>query len=317
MTSKKYSKDNKRAVIICGPTASGKSALGLAVSERFKGSIIGADSRQIYKKLDIGTAKPSAADMSEVPHYMIDIVDVTEEFSAARFAELAKVYLEQILDLGRIPVVVGGAGLYLEALTAGIVEAPPKDDEVRNELERRLGEEGSERLHEELRRIDPDSADDISPNDPVRIVRALEIFELTGETPSLIRKAGRYSVPDAEFLWIGIDLPREKLYERINARVDVMVGSGLVEEVRKLVDDGMGEALRKKKIVGYTEILDAFEGKHSIPVAVNLIKQHTRNYAKRQLTWFRNRLSPYWVNPFESGFHGKVFELIDDYLKRT
>jgi tRNA dimethylallyltransferase len=317
MISKKYSKDNKKAVIICGPTASGKSDLGLAVSERIKGSIIGADSRQIYKRLDIGTAKPSAADMARISHFMIDIVDITEEFSAVKFAELAIVYLEQIIDSGRIPVVVGGAGLYLEALTRGIVEAPPKDAEVRDELERRIGEEGGERLHEELRRIDPESADDISPNDPVRIVRALEIFELTGETPSLIRKAGHYSVPDVEFLWIGMDLPREKLYERINDRVDRMVESGLVEEVKGLVDDGLGEALINKKIVGYTEILDAFEGKHSIPEAVNLIKQHTRNYAKRQLTWFRNRLSPHWVNPLESGFHGKVFELIDDYLKRT
>ncbi len=317
MISKKYSKENKKAVIICGPTASGKSALGLAICERFRGSIIGADSRQIYKRLDIGTAKPSAEDRGKIPHYMIDIVEIAEEFSAVRFAELAKVYIEQIFSSGRIPVVAGGAGLYLESLTRGIVEAPPKDDEIRNELERRIREEGSEKLHEELRRIDPESADDISPGDPVRLVRALEIFELTGEIPSLIRKTGHYSVPDVEFLWIGIDLPREKLYERINARVDEMVEAGLIEEVKKLVDDGMGGVLRKKKIVGYIEILDAFEGRHSIPEAVRLIKQHTRNYAKRQLTWFRNRLSPQWVNPLESGFHGKVFELIDDYLKRT
>ena len=317
MISKKYSKENKKAVIICGPTASGKSALGLAICERFRGSIIGADSRQIYKRLDIGTAKPSAEDRGKIPHYMIDIVEIAEEFSAVRFAELAKVYIEQIFSSGRIPVVAGGAGLYLESLTRGIVEAPPKDDEIRNELERRIREEGSERLHEELRRIDPESADDISPGDSVRVVRALEIFELSGEAPSLIRKTGRYSVPDVEFLWIGIDLPREKLYEKINARVDEMVESGLIKEVKKLVDDGMGGVLRKKKIVGYIEILDAFEGRHSIPEAVRLIKQHTRNYAKRQLTWFRNRLSPQWVNPLESGFHGKVFELIDDYLKRT
>ena len=208
MISKKYSKENKKAVIICGPTASGKSALGLAICERFRGSIIGADSRQIYKRLDIGTAKPSAEDRGKIPHYMIDIVEIAEEFSAVRFAELAKVYIEQIFSSGRIPVVAGGAGLYLESLTRGIVEAPPKDDEIRNELERRIREEGSEKLHEELRRIDPESADDISPGDPVRLVRALEIFELTGEIPSLIRKTGHYSVPDVEFLWIGIDLPR-------------------------------------------------------------------------------------------------------------
>jgi len=312
MISKKYLKENKRAVIICGPTASGKSALGLAVCERFNGSIIGADSRQIYKRLDIGTAKPSPQDMRRISHYMIDIAEITDEFSAVRFAELAKVYIEQIFDSGRIPVVVGGAGLYLEALTRGIVETPPKDDEIRNNLERRIREEGSEKLHEELRQIDAESAGKISPNDPVRLVRALEIFELTGEAPSLIRKTGHCSVPDVEFLWIGIKLPREILYKKINARVDQMVESGLIEEVKKLVDDGMGEALKKKKIVGYTEILGSFEGRHSLQEAIRLIKQHTRNYA-----WFRNKLSSEWVNPLERGFHGKVFELIDDYLKRT
>jgi tRNA dimethylallyltransferase len=248
---------------------------------------------------------------------MIDIAEITDDFTAVNFAELAKLYIEQILDSGRIPVIAGGAGLYLEALTGGIVEAPPKDNDIRKELERKIREEGCSKLHEELRRIDPESAGDISPNDPVRVVRALELFELTGETPSSIRKTGRYPAPDCDFLWIGIELPREMLYGRINARVDEMISSGLIGEVEKLVADGMGEALKKKKIVGYAEILDAFEGRYSIQEAIRLIKQHTRNYAKRQMTWFRNRLTPEWINPLENGFEGKVFELIDDYLKRT
>lgn len=317
MISKKYSKEDKKAVIICGPTGSGKSALGMAVCEKFNGSIIGADSRQIYKKLDIGTAKPSAEDMRKIPHYLVNIVEITEEFTAVKFADLAKQSIEQILAAGRIPVVVGGAGLYLEALTKGIVDAPPKDDRVRKRLERRIERDGCEKLHEELREIDPESADIISSNDPVRIVRALELFELSGLPASLIRRTGSYRPPEIRFLWIGIDLPRETLYERVDARVDSMIAAGFVGEVKKLADEGLGEALKIKKIVGYTEILNAMEGKYSMDEAISLIKQHTRNYAKRQMTWFRNRLTPYWINPIENSFHDKVFELIVDYLKRT
>jgi tRNA dimethylallyltransferase len=317
MISKKYSKENKKAVIICGPTGSGKSALGMAVCERFGGSIIGADSRQIYKKLDIGTAKPSIEDMWKIPHYIVDIIDITGEFTAVKFDELAKDSIEQIFAAGRIPVVVGGAGLYLEALTRGIVDAPPKNDEIRKGLERRIEQDGCEKLHDELREIDPESADIISPNDPVRIVRALELFELSGMPASLIRRTGSYRPPEIRFLWIGINLPRDTLYERIDARVDLMVTAGLIDEVKRLVDDGLGEALKAKKIVGYTEILNGLEGDYSMDEAINLIKRHTRNYAKRQMTWFRNRLSPKWINPLETGFHDKVFELIDDYLKRT
>lgn len=285
--------------------------------DQFGGSIIGADSRQIYRRLDIGTAKPSREEMRRFPHYLIDIVEITEEFTAVRFAEMAKVSIEQIIMSGRIPVVVGGAGLYLEALTRGFVEAPSKDDEVRRRLESRIEREGVEKLYEELRQVDPESANKISPRDPVRIVRALEIFELSGQPAGLIRRTGRYSPPEIDFLWVGIELPRETLYERIDARVDSMISAGLVDEVKTLVDEGLGGALKAKKIVGYTEILNAMEGEYSMEDAVNLIKQHTRNYAKRQLTWFRNRLSPYWINPLEDGFQGKVFELIDDYLKRA
>jgi tRNA dimethylallyltransferase len=192
MISKKYSKENNKAVIICGPTGSGKSALGMAVCERFAGSIIGADSRQIYKKLDIGSAKPSTEDMRKIPHYLVNIIDITGEFTAVKFAEMAKESIEQIFAAGRIPVVVGGAGLYLEALTGGIVDAPAKNAEVRKALERRIKEEGSEKLHEELSEIDPESADVISPNDPVRIVRALELFELSGRPDSFIRRTDFY-----------------------------------------------------------------------------------------------------------------------------
>lgn len=317
MTSKEYLKENKKAIIICGPTASGKTALAISVCEKFNGSIIGADSRQIYRGLDIGTAKPSADERAKVPHYMIDIVDIDEDFTAAEFGRRATEYLEQIRNAGRIPVIAGGAGLYLEALTEGLADAPPKDDNIRRALEERIEREGIAVLHRELRVIDPETAEKISPNDPVRIVRALEIYELSGKPACLIRREGHYSKPDFNFLWIGLELPRKILYERIDTRVDGMIESGLEEEIRKIVNEGSGGALKKKKIVGYAEILDALDSEYSMAEAIRLIKQHSRNYAKRQLTWFRNRCSPIWVNPLEKGFEGKVFALIDDYLKRT
>ncbi len=287
------------------------------MAEHFNCSIIGADSRQIYKRLDIGTAKPSRDEMKKIPHYMIDIIEITDEFTAVRFSQLAKDYIELIFNSGRIPLIVGGAGLYLEAMTLGIVEAPAKDSSVREKLEDRIEREGTTTLHDELKNIDPCSAEKIAPNDPVRIVRALEIFELSGEIPSLLKEHGEYAVPDCDFLWIGLDQPRDELYRRINLRVDAMLTDGLMEEVRSLENDGVGEALRKKKIVGYSEILDVFDGKSTMEEAINLIKQHTRNYAKRQLTWFRNRNSPIWINPLENGFKNKVYSIIDEYLKRT
>ena len=173
MTSKRYSSGNNKAIIICGPTGSGKSALSMSVAEHFDCSIIGADSRQIYRRLDIGTAKPSMAEMIKIAHYMIDIIEITDDFTAVRFTQLAKDYLELIFNSGRIPLIVGGAGLYLEALTSGIVEAPARDSSVREKLEKRIEREGTNTLHDELKNIDPLSAEKIEPNDPVRIVRAL------------------------------------------------------------------------------------------------------------------------------------------------
>ena len=289
----------------------------MEICGRYDGAIIGADSRQIYKKLDIGTAKPTREDMKKIPHYMVDIVEITEDFTAVDFSVRATEHIEGLFRSGKLPLVVGGAGLYLEALAGGIVDAPPKNEKIREKLEKKIAERGSAELYAELKRFDPKSAELISPNDPVRIVRALEIFELSGEPASLIREKGRYLSPDIDFLWIGLDPGREWLYERINARVDWMISAGLVEETRKIVDDGLGEALKRKKIVGYAEILELLGERSTEERAVGLIKQHTRNYAKRQMTWFRNRLRPKWMNPLENGFQGKVFELIDEYLKRT
>jgi tRNA dimethylallyltransferase len=306
-----------KVIIICGPTGSGKSGLGMELAARYGGSIISADSRQIYRRLDIGTAKPSKFDRERIPHYLIDVADVREDFTARRYAELATEAIEHIGRAGRIPMIVGGAGLYIEALTRGLFEGPEKDMRLRSELQARADHEGPEALHRELMRIDPETAEGISPNDVIRTIRALEILKLTGKIPSRIKKEGRYPVPDAEYYWIGLDLPRDRLYERINSRVDRMIDDGLVEEIKELMADGLGEPIKKKKIVGYYEIINALEGDTPIDEAIELVKRHSRNYAKRQITWFKNRAAANWLDPSGNQFHDKVFSSLDEYLKRA
>jgi tRNA dimethylallyltransferase len=306
-----------KAIIICGPTGSGKSGLGMELATRYGGSIVSADSRQIYRRLDIGTAKPSRADRERIPHYLIDVADVREDFTAKRYAELAKEAIEHIGRANRIPIIVGGAGLYIKALTGGLFEGPEKDVRLRNELQARADHEGPEALHRELMRIDPETAEGISPKDVIRTIRALEIFKLTGKIPSRIKKEGRYLVPDAEYYWIGLDLPRDRLYERINRRVDRMIGGGLVEEIKGLMGEGLGGPITNKKIVGYYEIINALEEDTSIDEAIELVKRHSRNYAKRQITWFKNQTAPNWLDPNGNRFHDKVFCSLDEYLKRA
>ncbi len=319
MISSGSSRENKsiRAIIICGPTGSGKSSLAVELATRYGGSIISADSRQIYRRLDIGTAKPSVADRQKFPHYLIDVADITEDFTARRYADLAWEAIELINQADRIPMIVGGAGLYIEALTRGLVEGPERDGRLRSELQARADREGSEGLYRELVEIDPETAGGFHPNDIIRIIRALEIFKLSGEIPSRLKNAGRFSIPDAEYYWIGLNPPRNQLYDRINRRVDKMVGDGLIAEIEELLADGLGEPIKKKKIVGYYEIIDSLEGNSTIDKALELVKQHSRNYAKRQLTWFKNRACPHWMNPDDQRFCDKVFGSLDEYLKRA
>jgi tRNA dimethylallyltransferase len=318
MTSKRSSGENSnsKAIIICGPTGSGKSQLGMLLAERYGGRIISADSRQIYRRLDIGTAKPSPEDRKRIPHYMIDVADITEEFTAKRYAEMGSNALQETLDSGSLPFVVGGAGLYLEALTAGIFEGPPRDEMLRRELEARAAELGPAQLHKELSGIDMETAVELSPSDKVRIIRALEVYRVTGHTISELQKTGKYLRPDIEFLWLGMTYERKKLYASINDRVDRMVGDGLIEEVRTLASDGFGNSLRQKKIVGYYEVLEAMDGRDSVERAIELMKQHSRNYAKRQLTWFRNKSPVHWLIPDQLKFYDEVFRIIDDYLNK-
>jgi len=319
MTLKKYSSENsgRKAVIICGPTGSGKSAVAMEIARRYDGSIISADSRQIYRRLDIGTAKPSKDDRALIPHYMIDVADVWEDYTAMRFAREAIKNFEQIIAEDRIPLVAGGAGLYIEAITRGIFIGPGKDSGIRKELESSAEKNGLQILFDELSRVDPETAESISSNDKVRIIRALEIFRQSGTAPSRLRRDGDYLKVDSDFCWIGLGLPRDVLYHRIDRRVDKMVGEGLIDEVDALLEDGLGDAIMGKRIVGYYEIIDSMNNNGSLEKAVELVKQHTRNYAKRQMTWFGNKTKALWLDPEDRDFYDKVFAVLDEYLKRT
>ena len=306
-----------KAVIICGPTGSGKSAAAMKIAERYQCSIVSADSRQVYRRLDIGTAKPSAEDRRRIPHYMIDIADISDDFTAMRFVREAISCFELISRDNRIPLVVGGTGLYIEALTKGIIIAPDKDDNIRAELKDIADRDGLEALYHQLEDVDPKTAEKLSPNDEVRIFRALEIHKRSGIIPSVMKESDNYIKAEADFLWIGLDMPREFLYQRIDSRVDSMIAAGLIDEIKRLMADGLGGYILNKKIVGYDEIIDALANDTDLNEAVELVKQHSRNYGKRQLTWFRNKTETNWLNPNDPDFESKVIFLLDEHLKRA
>jgi tRNA dimethylallyltransferase len=308
------SKNTIRPIIICGPTGSGKSELGMRLAERYGGRIISADSRQIYRRLDIGTAKPSREDRARIPHYMIDIVDVIDDFTAKKYAEMASDAIVDTISADAIPFIVGGAGLYLAALTEGLFEGPEKDKAIRKELEHIVLEKGPEWLHDELARVDPEAAARITPHDSVRLVRALEVYRLTGKPLSRLQASGEYRRLPASCLWIGITYERSKLYRRIDMRVDRMIEDGLRDEIKDLLRSGLGNPIIEKRIVGYYEIIEAMEKNLSLDRAIASVKQHSRNYAKRQLTWFRNKAMVNWISPDSASSSDKLLRLIDKHL---
>lgn len=302
-------------IIICGPTCSGKTGLGINLARNYNGEIIGADSRQIYKHIDIGTAKPKPEEYAGLKYHLIDFVELDEDFSAYRFSELGRGLIKSVRERGRTPIVVGGTGLYLKALTEGMFESPKSDPEYRDYLDAFIEENGIEFLHKQLKDIDPEAAARIKPKDRQRIVRALEIHHLTGKPISDLQRQGKTGVL-GEPLWIGLNPPRNLLYDNINIRVEQMMNSGWEQELLHL-ELWVGY-LRKKKVVGYNDLIEyLYDKKIKRQEAIERVKQHHRNYAKRQMTWFRKVDGIIWFNPLAEGFLSKVNEICDEYLKRA
>jgi tRNA dimethylallyltransferase len=289
--------ENKKIslVIILGPTASGKTDLAIRLAERFDGEIVNADSMQVYRGMDIGTAKPPLKLRQSIPHHLIDIVGPEMNFSAADFRREATRAIADITGRGKTVFIVGGTGLYIRALLQGLVDSPSGAGELRQELEETAKREGNEALLRELALIDPITAERLHPNDLVRIIRALEVYRLTGRPISQERSAHGFSGDYYRPLKIGLTMERRELYARIDQRVERMIAEGLVDEVKALLDQGFSPSLKALRSIGYSQISAYLAGEYGLDEAVRLIKRDTRRYAKRQLTWFNNDKEIKWV----------------------
>jgi tRNA dimethylallyltransferase len=273
---------------LTGPTAVGKTELSLQLAERLHAEILSLDSMAIYRGMDVGTAKPSAAEQERVPHHLIDLVDPWEEFTVADYLAAAVRCCERIVSRGGIPLFVGGTGFYLRSLLRGIFQGPPADEQVRRQLEARYDTEGADTLYTELARLDPAAAEKLHPNDKRRIVRALEVYQLTGRPFSSFHEEVPLAVGERPQHVYWLSPPRDWLHERINQRVDQMIADGLVDEVRALLALPQPLSKTARQAIGYKELFDAIESGGNLEEAIELIKTRSRQFARRQHTWFRN-----------------------------
>lgn len=298
-----------KLLVIIGPTAVGKTKLSIELAKQFNGEIISGDSMQVYKGMDIGTAKIKEEEKEGVPHYLIDIKEPDESFSAAEFQKKAKEMIEDIQRRGKLPIIVGGTGLYIQSVIYDYqFSEAPSDPEYRLQLENRIKNEGIESVYAELKNADPESAKRIHPNNIRRVIRALEIVHCTG-----LPMSEQLQNEAAELLYdtciIGLDMDRELLYARINQRIDAMLEEGLMEEVQSFYNQGLRDC-QSIQAIGYKELYDFFDGKRSEQDAIDALKQNSRRYAKRQLTWFRNKMNVQWFDVSESQeFSKKILEI--------
>ena len=284
-----------RIICVVGPTASGKTALAVELAKITDGEVVSCDSMQLYRRLDIGTAKPTREEMQGIPHHMIDICDPDEDFSVGRYVELATPIVEDILRRGKTAVIAGGTGLYVDNLIKGGEFAPTPSTGCRERLEQRLQAEGLQALTEELRVIDPVALEK-SQNNPRRIIRALEVWQETGETITAHNLRTAAIPPRFDPLWIGIDFAdRQELYDRIDLRVELMVQAGLLDEIREVLSSGIPEKATAMQAIGYKEFIDAMAGRSTMEEAIAQVRQSSRRYAKRQLTWFRRNDKIHWL----------------------
>ena len=284
-----------KVIVICGPTASGKTALSIELAKRIDGEIISCDSMQIYKEMDIGTAKVTKEEMQGIKHYLVDYISPDERYSVARFKQDAKNAIKDIIAKGKTPIIVGGTGLYLDSLIYEIDYPQIElDEEYRNKMENIANEGRLEELYLLAKKIDPKAIEKISPNDQKRIIRVLEIYNSTGKTKTQLEEESRKEV-EYDYKVFAINWEREKLYERINKRVDIMIEQGLIDEVKQ-IKEKYSKFPTAMQGLGYKEVVDYLEGKYTKDEMIEKIKMETRRYAKRQITWFKKNKQTIWLN---------------------
>jgi tRNA dimethylallyltransferase len=305
----------RRVPVLVGPTASGKTSVSLLIAGHLGAEIISADSRQVYRSMDIGTAKPSLRDRSRVRHHFVDTLNPDQEFNAGEYGIRGRELIEDLFRRGKVPLVVGGSGLYIQAIVDGFFEGVPADPDLRSELTARLREEGAERLLDELKTVDPVSASRMLPSNTRRIVRALEVYRLTGTPISELQKS-RTGTPFTP-IFAGLQWNRKELYARINRRVDSMIARGLVEEVKALRAAGRTFGTNAFLTTGYKEVFSYLDGEMTFEQMVPLIKRNTRRYAKRQLTWFRRDERIRWFEVGEEQDLPLVAERIGEYFQAS
>lgn len=310
--------NKKPLLILTGPTAAGKTDLSIALAKSINGAIISADSMQVYKGMDIGSAKIRPEEMQGIPHYLVDILEPDEEFHVVKFQTLAKKALEEIYANGQIPIVVGGTGFYIQALLYDIdFTSQNEDTELREYYAALAAEKGSRYLHDMLRQIDPASADKIHENNIKRVIRALEFYKKTGTPISEHNEQERLKESPYDFRYFVLTDDRERLYRRIEQRIDLMLEAGLVEEVKQLKDKGYHKGMVSMQGLGYKEILSWLDGEITYDEAVYILKRDTRHFAKRQLTWFRRERDVIWLDKSEFDYdEEKILNEILKYIRR-
>lgn len=283
-------------VCIAGPTASGKTALAVALAKEINGEVVSCDSMQVYKGIDIGTAKPTAEEMEGIPHHMLSVAEPDEDFSVSRYCEMAAPIVDDIVARGKVAIIAGGTGLYMDSLIRGNAFAPFPSTGVREKLEAQADAEGMEAMLRWLESIDPEAAARLHLSDRKRIIRALEVYLETGETITAHNRKTQAIPPRYTPLWLGLDFAqRSDLYHRIDLRVGLMLQMGLIEEIRALLDAGIPEKTTAMQAIGYKEFIAALEGNCTIEEAADQVRQSSRRYAKRQLTWFRRNPAIHWL----------------------
>ena len=286
-----------KVIVIAGPTASGKTTLAVDLAGALSGEIVNADAMQVYRSMDIGTAKPTQEEQKGIPHHMLDVVNPDEEFNAAIYRRMALPVVKKICSKGKTCLVVGGTGLYIRGLIGGLIETPPSDPELRERLRRDCKVHGTAKLHEKLEALDPERAENIHPNDGVRIIRAIEINYLSDQRSSDLMKRHGFRERSLNALKVCLNVDRDDLYHRINERSVNMAEKGLMEETRDLLKMGYSSDLKSMKAIGYRHMVRHLKGEWSLEETITKLKRDTRRYAKRQLTWFRAEPGVIWVDP--------------------